>query len=913
MQIRQKTNTAEALLAAAIVLALLLFQVVGTTTVTDDSLALDENGYPMTDKTFDDFLEPGTRFGILTGTDWAQDVTKRYPEAEVLSYNSFADIYEALDAGKIDVAVGFTSARDELKQSHPDIAFLSEPFTTMDYGFGTQNTEQGRALCEEFNAYIRQLRESGEYDALGEKWYSEERTGDAMAEYQFTGEKGTLKIVTAGAWEPMTFYSGSTITGEFVEIAYGFCAYAGYSPEIEVADFAAEVTGLGSGDYDLMADTITINEERMDNICITDQLLSSSDYLAVKVEPQKRVVPKAAVFVENLKRSIYSNFIQEDRYQMLLSGLGVTIALSLIAGVCGTILGGCICFLRMRRHPLPASLASLYIRVFRGIPIVVLLLVLNFVVFKETTLSAFWVSAIAFSLDFAAYSSEIFRSGIEAVPAGQARAACALGFSPAKAFRKVVWPQAMIHILPVYSGQFIATVKMTAIAGYISVMDLTKASDIIRSRSFEAFFPLFFTALVYFLISSFLVLVLRILEGRIDPRRRRVSPEITRILSEFNQTAEPPATAEHASTEGKVLLTVEHLRKSFGDVTPLRDVNCQIIQGDVISIIGPSGTGKSTFLNLLNHLESPDGGAIFFEGQNTLEQGYDLNALREKVGMVFQSFYLFSHLTIIENLMLAQTELLHRSPREACERGIRLLHTVGLEDKALCLPEQLSGGQQQRVAIVRAVAMDPHVILFDEPTSALDPTMVGEVLSVIKNLAHQGMTMLIVTHEMKFARDVSNRVFFMDEGVIYEEGSPAQIFDSPQKDKTRQFVRRLKVFEAELSSEHLDYPELLSRLEQFGFRHAVSRKLVFRMETLLEELCLNTLLPLLQRGETLKLSFEYDEADGERVSMNASIPSRNDDVMSGADPISLALIQNAYEEFSCRSEDGICSIHARLV
>jgi His/Glu/Gln/Arg/opine family amino acid ABC transporter permease subunit len=902
----------EALLAAAIVLALLLSQLVGTTTVTDEAVALDENGYPMTDKTFDDFLEPGTRFGVLTGSDWTDDLYERYPDAEISFYNTFADIYEALDAGKVDVALGFLTARDELKQSHPDIAFLPEPFTVMNYGFGTPASERGQAICEEFNAYFRQLKESGAYDALSEKWNSEDRTGDVMDEYQYTGEKGPLKIVTVGTWEPMTFYSGSTVTGLFVELAYGFCAQAGYTPQIEVADFASEVTGLGSGDYDLMADVISIREGREDNICISDQLLSSEDHLAVKVEPQVRVVPKAAVFVENLKRSLYRNFIQEDRYQMLLSGLGVTIALSLVAGLCGTALGGFICFLRMRRHALPASLASLYIRVFRGIPIVVLLLVLNFVVFKESMLSAFWVSAIAFSLDFAAYSSEIFRSGIEAVPPGQARAACALGFSPSKSFWKVVWPQALIHILPVYSGQFIATVKMTAVAGYISVMDLTKASDIIRSRSFEAFFPLLFTALVYFLISTLLVLVLRILEGKIDPKRRKLSPEITRIVSEFDQTAELPAASRHESAGGEVLLTVEHLRKSFGDVTPLQDVNCQVCQGDVISVIGPSGTGKSTFLNLLNQLETPDGGTILFEGQNTLERGYDLNVLREKVGMVFQSFYLFSHLTIIENLMLAQTELLHRSPREACERGMRLLHTVGLAEKALSLPAQLSGGQQQRVAIVRAVAMDPHVILFDEPTSALDPTMVGEVLSVIKNLARQGMTMLIVTHEMKFARDVSNRVFFMDEGVIYEEGSPAQIFESPQKDKTRQFVRRLKVFEAELSPEHLDYPELLSQLEQFAFRHAVSRKLVFRMETLLEELCLNTLLSQLHRGETLKLSFEYDETDGERVSMNASFPSQAADPLSGADPLALALIQNACTEFTCQQEDGVCSIRASL-
>ena len=224
--------------------------------------------------------------------------------------------------------------------------------------------------------------------------------------------------------------------------------------------------------------------------------------------------------------------------------------------------------------------------------------------------------------------------------------------------------------------------------------------------------------------------------------------------------------------------------------------------------------------------------------------------------MVFQSFNLFSHLTVIENLMLAQTLLLKRDRIEACEKSMELLQMVGLADKALSLPAQLSGGQQQRVAIIRAVAMDPKIILFDEPTSALDPTMVQEVLSVIKKLAGEGLTMLIVTHEMHFARDVSNRVFFMDEGIIYEEGTPEEIFNAPKKDKTRQFINRLQVLEMMIGKAGFDTAEQFTRIEQFGLRHMISRRIVNRMLTVVEELCIQVILPMLDRDSEIRLVFE---------------------------------------------------------
>ena len=241
------------------------------------------------------------------------------------------------------------------------------------------------------------------------------------------------------------------------------------------------------------------------------------------------------------------------------------------------------------------------------------------------------------------------------------------------------------------------------------------------------------------------------------------------------------------------MISVSHLKKSFDGVQVLKDVNAEIGKGEVVSIIGPSGTGKSTFLRCLNRLETPDGGRILVSGADVTDPKTDVPMVRRRMGMVFQNFNLFGNLTALGNVVAAQCDLLGKSPSEARAKAMELLGRVGLAEKADALPDELSGGQKQRIAIARALAMDPEILLFDEPTSALDPTMVGEVLAVIKNLAKTGMTMLIVTHEMSFARDVSNRVFFMDEGVIYEEGTPDEVFGRPRRPRTVDFVGRVCV------------------------------------------------------------------------------------------------------------------------
>jgi len=239
------------------------------------------------------------------------------------------------------------------------------------------------------------------------------------------------------------------------------------------------------------------------------------------------------------------------------------------------------------------------------------------------------------------------------------------------------------------------------------------------------------------------------------------------------------------------VITVKNLVKSFGDHVVLKGINEEIKEGEVVVVIGPSGSGKSTFLRCLNLLEIPNEGEIYIDGEQINKPGTDVNKMRQKMGMVFQHFNLFPHLTVMKNITLAPLKLKKMTKEQAVKKGEELLNIVGLSDKAKAYPIQLSGGQKQRIAIARSLAMEPEIMLFDEPTSALDPEMVGEVLDVMKDLAKSGMTMVVVTHEMGFAREVGTRILFMDEGVIVEQGTPEEIFDNPQHERTKSFLSKV--------------------------------------------------------------------------------------------------------------------------
>lgn len=355
------------------------------------------------------------------------------------------------------------------------------------------------------------------------------------------------------------------------------------------------------------------------------------------------------------------------------------------------------------------------------------------------------------------------------------------------------------------------------------------------------------------------------------------------------------------------MIRLEHLRKEYPNAIPLKDVNVTINDGDIISVIGPSGTGKSTLIRCINMLDRPTSGKIIINGTDITDKHCNISDVRKKMGMVFQSFNLFGHLTVLENVMFAPIELLKMSKQEAYDRAIELLRMVGMDRRAMNYPDMLSGGQKQRVAIARTLSMNPDIILFDEPTSALDPTMVGEVQSVIRLLTKMGKTMMIVTHEMKFAREICNRVFYMDEGGIYEDGTPEQIFDNPQKELTRRFIRHLKVFETVIDGMDFDFAGIVSEIDRYAYKNDIPPKTVYRLQALFEELCHELILPEIEQ-KLINFTVEYD-SEAQSATAIITYPGKSYDPSASDNEISLAIINSLAEsiKYTFYEKDDFCN------
>lgn len=358
-------------------------------------------------------------------------------------------------------------------------------------------------------------------------------------------------------------------------------------------------------------------------------------------------------------------------------------------------------------------------------------------------------------------------------------------------------------------------------------------------------------------------------------------------------------------------IEVRNLQKSFGELVVIKDLSTTIESGEIISLIGPSGTGKSVFLRCLNLLETPSAGEIIVDGENILDKKADVCKLRQRMGMVFQSFNLFSHLMVIENIMLAPCSLLGVSRKESLEEAIRLLGVVGLADKAYAYPDELSGGQKQRVAIARALAMKPQMLLMDEPTSALDPTKVSEVLSVIKRLAEQGMSMIIVTHEMRFAREVSTRVFYMDEGSIYEDGTSEQIFDNPQREKTRAFINRIRSYSLDIKSKSFDVFEMNAAIEEFVHKNLLTAKQLRNIQLYVEEVVIRGIVNSLDNVD-LTLTISYFEASGV-IEIDAVQRSVIDNPLENIqDDLAAMIIERIIRERAFKIESGVSRLKVVL-
>ena len=355
------------------------------------------------------------------------------------------------------------------------------------------------------------------------------------------------------------------------------------------------------------------------------------------------------------------------------------------------------------------------------------------------------------------------------------------------------------------------------------------------------------------------------------------------------------------------MISVKNLCKSYDGLQILKDVNIDFPDGSTTVIIGGSGCGKSTLLRCLNLLEKPDCGTIEIDGEDIVT-AKNVDKLRQKLGMVYQSFNLFSHLSVLENIILAPMKVKKISKEEAISKAYELLKMVGMENRATHMPDQLSGGQKQRVAIARALAMEPEVMLFDEPTSALDPTMVDEVETVIKRLVNSGMTSIIVTHEMRFARNIASNILFLAEGGVYEEGSPDQIFDNPQKDLTRRFIYRSRMYEEALNKTDIDIYELCSRIRQYAIAYGLTRKQSKGIEYFCEEL----IYPLIMFNNAV-LRIIADENRNE-YSITAEFKGLNKDPLSleCIDELGLSIVKAYSSSLNSSCINGIWQINATI-
>ena len=482
----------------------------------------------------------------------------------------------------------------------------------------------------------------------------------------------------------------------------------------------------------------------------------------------------------------------------LLEGALTAIEIAVLAMVGGLVFGLLLAMARLSRAAPLRWVAWFYIWFMRGTPVLLqLVLLYDALPSLGIKFDSFTTAVIGFALNQAAYSAEIIRGGILSVNRNQSLAAAALGMKPFLTLRRIILPQAMRAILPGLSNETISLIKGTSIASVIFVNELTFRAQQIVGQNFK-FFTVFAAAGILYLIMTSAVAALQsYLERRFNPEtRHKDTPQHAAPASDRSWTARIVHTGAGQDT---AFVQCKGVHKNYGGREILRGVDLTIARGEVVVVMGPSGSGKSTLLRLINHLEALDGGEITVDGKYVgyekrdgvlRPQGDVWRARAEaRIGMVFQSFNLFDHFSALDNITEAPVQVYGEPPDAVHALALSLLGGVGLAHHANHLPHRLSGGQQQRVAIARALAVSPRLMLFDEPTSALDPELVGEVLAVIRELAEAGMTMIVVTHEVRFARQVADRVIFMDEGRVIEEGTPEQVLDNPTQDRTRRFLR----------------------------------------------------------------------------------------------------------------------------
>lgn len=813
--------------------------------------------------------EPGYSIAVEPSTPMESNVKKLYPEAEYVYVSSMNEGLMEVKTGKADAYCGSGgTVETAIKNGFEGVRIAEEsvgdPAQVVVYISRYTQLENAKQLID---GYLEQVKADGTLDEMYERWVDNgDYTMPDIPEPEAPDKK--ITVATTGLLEPYTFTQDGELTGLDIENIKRFALYANAEIEIKTYDWSGIYTVLGTEKVDY----------GFSNMYLTDDASRVIDYSEPYHEIESVLVvasddTAAQSFTEWFYDSLQRNFIEEDRWKLIAGGLAVTLKMTLLSAVFGTVLAFFLCQCKRSRHRAVARITDVITGIFRGVPLLVVLLMLYYVIFP--TFDPVLTGIIAFSLSFSAAASEGLRGAVEGISAAQWEAASALGFTRFRTLTDIVLPQALRRYLPVYTGALVSLLQSTSIVGYIAITDVTYAVQLIRTRTFDPFIPLLASAAVYLILSYGLALLVK-------AGGNALLGSLSLVRGVNKDIKLTPYTARKFDGEkGELLVEVRGLAKQYADSATLKGLDCDIRRGDVISVIGPSGTGKSTLMRCINRLEQPTAGSIRIFGQDVaFMQEKELPAIRRRIGMVFQQLNLFEHLTVVENVMIAQVKLDGASHQDAYEKSMNLLAAVGLADKAMHYPSELSGGQKQRAAIVRALAMEPEIMLFDEPTSALDPRMIGEVLIVIEGLSRYGMTMMIVTHEMDFARQISTKVFYMDQGTVYESGTPEQVFEAPQTDLCRAFMRERRILRGIIYADNFDLPAEFSKVIAFAEKYHIGQPKLIKLFQLIEELCLTLIIK--ETGNDIEYEASYD-ADGDICEMILQYGGAKFDPLNDAD------------------------------
>ena len=471
----------------------------------------------------------GKRIGIKTGSSFEPITLEKFPDSEYYYFDNESDLIQALQNNKIDGFLDDEPVAAMVHVEQPDVNYLKKNIMDDDYHFGFQkNTERSEKLRSEFNELVAELISNGELDNMKRKWLGNDESAKTFDNSELTGSNGEIKVVVTPDNIPFSYTANNQLTGYAVELSVMFARKYGYTIKFEQAPIAAGLAGLTSGKYDMIAGSLSYTEERAQSMDFSDVIYNGGVMLVVRssdleADGAAETVeePEEKSFLGSIKESFNKNFIREDRYKLILQGISTTCIITVLSVIFGSVLAFLICLFRRADSVLSGKISDLYVKLLQGTPMVVLLMILYYVIFGKSGIAAMWVAVIGFSLNFAAYVSEILRSGIESIDGGQREAALALGYSENQAFFRFIFPQAAVRQLPVYRGEIISLLKNTSIVGYIAIQDLTKMSDIIRSRTYEAFFPLIVTAVIYFILAWIISVILRFVLRNIDPKAKR--------------------------------------------------------------------------------------------------------------------------------------------------------------------------------------------------------------------------------------------------------------------------------------------------------------------------------------------------------------------------------------------------------